>query len=160
MPVLRWSEWGLLEIRTPWWSSPPFQSGCRAALFGFLWEKGFLPGQSLQGRQSRIWSDVILRVFFNPLWDMARTSKAKEEMRIEIEMSLMAILMDMRFWKIEFGTIILLTLSPMDWRKFPMTNKYHLLSRDLSFTSDLARNCVGNTMRIRIQEFIYVERGL
>ncbi|MGA2404070.1 MAG: hypothetical protein ABSG91_20580 [Syntrophobacteraceae bacterium] len=39
---------------------------------------------------------MILRVFFNRLWDMARTSKAKEEMRIEIEMSPMAILMDVR----------------------------------------------------------------
>jgi hypothetical protein len=63
----------------------------------FFLEKGFLPGQSLEGSgQSRIWSDVILRVFFNRLWDMAKTSTAKEEMRIEIEMSPMAILMDMR----------------------------------------------------------------
>ena len=55
-----------------------------------------MPGQSWEGRQSRIWCDVILRVFFNRLWDMARTSKANEEMRSEMEMSPMAILMDMR----------------------------------------------------------------
>ena len=41
-------------------------------------------------------------------------SRANEEMRSEMAMSPMAILMDMRSCKIEFGTIILLTLSPMD----------------------------------------------
>jgi hypothetical protein len=64
---------------------------------GFYERRGFLPGQSWKGsEQSRIWSDVILRVFFNRLWDIARTSNANEEMRIEIEMSPMAILMEMR----------------------------------------------------------------
>lgn len=106
-----------------------WMSGCVVQL---LWVKGFLPGQPWKGRQSRNSSDVILRVFFNRLWDMARTSKAKEEMRSERAMSPMAILMDMRSWKIEFGTMILLTLFPMDWRKLPKSNKYHLLSKDFA----------------------------
>ena len=63
---------------------------------------------------------------------MPRTSKANEEMRSEIEMSPMAILMDMRSWMIEFGTMILLTLSPMDCRKLPMSNG-SLLSGDVRF---------------------------
>jgi hypothetical protein len=90
---------------------------------------------------------------------MAKTSTAKEEMRIEIEMSPMAILMDMRSWNIEFGTMILPTLSLVDWRKLPRSNKYHLLSKELGFASYLDWICEGNTMKLRIQEFIYVEAG-
>jgi hypothetical protein len=40
---------------------------------------------------------------------MAKTGKANEEIRSETAMSPMAILMDMRSCKIEFGTMILLT---------------------------------------------------
>jgi len=40
-----------------------------------------------------------------------------------------------------------------------MSNKYHLLSKELSLTSYLAWFRDGNTMGIAIQEFIYVEAG-
>jgi len=56
---------------------------------------------------------VILRVFFNRLWDMARTSKTKDEMRSEREMRMIATFITTMLSSTGLKPKTFTTLSPM-----------------------------------------------